>query len=209
MSADDQDWRLQLDLDEAVDLDRLVGQVRGDTDEFERDTRRTLSEDVVLTHDGSRFFAYAPSEQSIDGARAAIESVLRNEQRKATIRLSHWDEDLRTWHQIDPPLTADEEEQARNQAEEHIREADAEEAKPETRTVVCVIGKLVRKSFEHQMLEYANSLGLECTIVEHPHLLSTQVAFRATGPTNAVEQFVGYVNVEANAGTRMDLGLVT
>jgi hypothetical protein len=209
MSADDQDWRLQLDLEEAVDLDALVGRVRGDADEFERDTRSTLSEDVVLTHDGSRFFAYAPSETSIDGARDAIESVLRNEQRKATIRVSHWDEHLRTWHQINPPLTPAEEDEAREQAEEHIRETSAEEAKPETRTVVCVIGKLVRKSFEHQMLEYANSLGLECTIVEHPHLLSTQVAFRATGPTSEVEQFVGYVNVEASAGTRMDLGLIT
>jgi hypothetical protein len=209
MSADDQDWRLQLDLDEPVDLDRLVGRVRGDADEFERDTRSTLSEDVVLTHDGSKFFAYAPSETSIDGARDAIESVLRNEQRQATIRLSHWDEDLRTWHQIDPPLTPTEEEQARLSAEEHIREESAEAAKPETRTVVSVVGKLVRKSFEHQMLEYAKSLGLECVIVEHPHLLSTQVAFRVTGPTSDVEAFVAYVNVQASAGTRMDLGLIT
>jgi hypothetical protein len=207
--SDDQDWRLQLDLDEPVDLDRLVGRVRGDAEEFERDARGSLAEDVVLTHDGSRFFAYAPSETSIDGARNAIESVLRNEQREATIRVSHWDEDLRTWHQIDPPLTAAEEGQAQALAEEHIREASAEAAKPETRTVVCVIGKLVRKSFEHQMLEYAKSLGLECDIVEHPHLLSTQVAFRVTGPTSDVEQFVGYVNVDARAGTRMDLGLIT
>jgi hypothetical protein len=209
MSADDQDWRLQLDLDEPVDLDRLVGRVRGDADEFERDTRSTLSEDVVLTHDGSKFFAYAPSETSIDGARDAIESVLRNEQRQATIRLSHWDEDLRTWHQIDPPLTPTEEEQARLSAEEHIREESAEAAKPETRTVVSVVGKLVRKSFEHQMLEYAKSRGLECVIVEHPHLLSTQVAFRVTGPTSDVEEFVAYVNIQASAGTRMDLGLIT
>jgi hypothetical protein len=208
MSADDKDWRLRLDLDEQVDLDGLVGRVRGDAGEFERDTRSTLSDDVVLTHDGSRFFAYAPSETSIDGARDAIESVLRNEQRKATIRVSHWDEDLRTWHQIDPPLTAEEEEQEQVLAEERIREASAEAAKPETRTVVCVTGKLVRKSFEHQMLEYAKTLGLECVVVEHPHLLSTQVAFRVTGPTGDVEQFVSYVNVEASAGTRMDLGLI-
>jgi hypothetical protein len=209
MSADDQDWRLQLDLDEPVDLDGLVGRVRGDADEFERDTRSTLSEDVVLTHDGSKFFAYAPSETSIDGARDAIESVLRNEHRQATIRLSHWDDDLRTWHQIDPPLTPAQEEHARLSAEEHIREESAEAAKPETRTVVSVVGKLVRKSFEHQMLEYAKSLGLECVIVEHPHLLSTQVAFRVTGPTSDVEAFVAYVNVQASAGTRMDLGLIT
>jgi hypothetical protein len=209
MPTDDQDWRLQLDLDETVDLDGLIGRVRGDADEFERDTRSTLSEDVVLTHDGSRFFAYAPSETSLDGARSAIESVLRREQRKATIRVSHWDEELRSWHQIEPPLTAPEEEEAREQAEERLRQASAEAAKPETRTVVCVTGKLVRKSFEHQMVEYAKSLGLECVIVEHPHLLSTQVAFRVTGATSDVEQFVGYLNVQASAGTRMDLGLVT
>jgi hypothetical protein len=59
------------------------------------------------------------------------------------------------------------------------------------------------------MLEYAKSLGLECVIVEHPHLLSTQVAFRVTGPTSDVEEFVSYVDVQANAGTRMDLGLIT
>jgi hypothetical protein len=208
MSADDQDWRLQLDLDEPVDLDRLVGQVRGDAEEFERDARSTLSEDVVLTHDGTRFFAYAPSETSIDGARDAIESVLRNEQRKAAIRVSHWDEDLHTWHQIDPPLTAAEEEQARALAWRMCPSASAEAAKPETRTVVCVTGKLVRKSFEHQMLEYAKSLGLECVIVEHPHLLSTQVAFKVSGPTSDVEEFVSYLDVQANAGTRMDLGLI-
>jgi hypothetical protein len=207
--SDDQDWRLQLDLAEPADLDELVGRVRDDADEFERDTRSALSDDVVLTHDGSRFFAYAPSETSLDGARASIESVLRKEQRQATIRVSHWDEDLRTWHQIDPPLTATEEEQARELAEEGIREAGDEAAKPETRTVVCVIGRLVRKSFEHQMLDYAKSLGVECVIVEHPHLLSTQVAFRVTGPTSDVEQFIGVVNVEASAGTRMDLGLIT
>jgi hypothetical protein len=207
--SDDQDWRLQLDLDEPVDLDGLVGRVRGGSHEFERDARSTLSEDVVLTHDGSRFFAYAPSETSLDGARGAIESVLRDEKREATIRVSHWDEDLRTWHQIDPPLTAAEEEQTRALAEEHLRQASAEAAKPETRTVVCITGRLVRKSFEHQMLEYAKSLGLECVILEHPHLLSTQVAFRVTGPTRDVEQFISYVNVEARAGTRMDLGLIT
>jgi len=206
--SEDQDWRLQLDLEEPVDLDGLVGRVRGGTDEFERDTRGALSEDVVLTHDGSRFFAYAPSETSLDGARHAIESVLRHEQRKATIRVSHWDEDLRAWRQTDPPLTAAEEEQARVVAEERIRKASAEAAKPETRTVVCVTGKLVRKSFEQQMVDFAKGLGLECVIVEHPHLLSTQVAFRVTGATSDVEQFVGYVNVQARAGTRMDLGLI-
>jgi len=207
--SDDEDWRLQLDLEEPADLDGLVGRVRGGENEFERDTRRALSEDVVLTHDGSRFFAYAPSASSLEGARRAIESVLRDEGREATIRVSHWDEDLRSWLQTDPPLSAAEEEQARALAEEHLREARAEATRPETRTVVCVTGKLVRKSFEQQMVDFAESLGLECVVVEHPHLLSTQVAFKVTGASSDVQQFASYASVQAQAGTRMDLGFVT
>jgi hypothetical protein len=206
--SNDQDWRLQLDLEEPADLDGLVGRVRGGADEFERDTRGVLNEDVVLTHDGSRFFAYAANKISLDGARDQIESVLRQEHRKATIRVSHWDEGLRAWRQTDPPLTPAEEEQERVLAEEHLRKASAEAAEPETRTVVCVTGKLVRKSFEQQMVNFAESLGLDCVIVEHPHLLSTQVAFKVTGAARDIEQFVGYVNVQARAGTRMDLGFI-
>lgn len=206
--SDDQDWRLQLDLDEATDLDGLVGRVRGGADEFQRDTKHVLGDDVVLTHDGSRFFAYAPSESSIEAARHAIESVLAQEQRRATVRVSHWDEALLAWRQTDPPLTATEDEQAREAAEEHLREQAADAVRPETRTVVAVAGKLVRKSFEQQMLNYAASLGLECEVVEHPHLLSTQIAFKTTGATRDVDEFASYVDVQARSGTRMDFGLV-
>jgi hypothetical protein len=69
-----------------------------------------LSDDVVLTHDDDTFFAYAVNERAIDNARDAIESVLRSEQRKGAIRVSHWDENLRAWRQIDPPLTPAQEE---------------------------------------------------------------------------------------------------
>ncbi len=208
LMSDDQDWRLQLDLDEATDLDVLVTSVRGGADQFERDSRHALGEEIVLTHDGSRFFAYAPSESSIAAARDAIESVLEHEGRKAAIRVSHWDDGLRAWRQTDPPLTSAEEERARADAEEHIRRASEQAAEPETRTVVCVAGKLVRKSFEQQMLDYASGLGLECELVEHPHLLSTQIAFKVTGARSNVDEFAGYVDVQARSGTRMDFGLV-
>lgn len=52
----DQDWRLQLDLEQPADLERLVGRVRS-PDGFEQDERASLGDEVVLTHDGTRFFA--------------------------------------------------------------------------------------------------------------------------------------------------------
>jgi hypothetical protein len=205
--SDDQDWRLQLDLDEATDLDGLVSRVRGGAEEFQRDTKHVLGDDVVLTHDGEKFFAYAPSENSIEAARHAIESLLTQEQRRATVRVSHWDDALAAWLQTDPPLSDSENDQARTAAEEHLREREADAARTESRTVVATAGKLVRKSFEEQMLNYARSLGLECSLVEHPHLLSTQIAFKVTGPASEVDEFASYVDVQARSGTRMDLGL--
>ncbi len=76
-----------------------------------------------------------------------------------------------------------------------LREADATEAADrdadaiETRTVVATSGRLVRAEFEQTMGAWADELGLECKIIEHPHLLTTQVAFTVTGPRRKVDEF--------------------
>jgi hypothetical protein len=209
MMSHDQDWRLRLDLNEPTDLDGLLGRVRDHPDDLEGETRAALSDDVVLTHDGDTFFAYAVKERASDDARNAIESVLRNEQRGGAISVSHWDENLRAWRQIDPPLTPAQEEQLQkaNAVEDGVR-STAPSAESETRNVTCVIGKLIRKSFERQMVAFAQELGLQCAIVEHPHLLSTQVAFDVTGPSSSVEQFDRYLKSEARATIRLDPGLI-
>lgn len=73
---------------------------------------------------------------------------------------------------------------------------------------MCVVGKLIRKSFERQMLSFAHGIDLQCAIVEHPHLLSTQVAFEVTGPHGSVDQFDRYLKSEAKATARLDPGLI-
>ena len=52
----------------------------------------------------------------------------------------------------------------------------------ETRTMVVSAGKMIRVTFDQSMLDWAEKLGLECQIIEHPHLLTTQVALIVTGP---------------------------
>lgn len=42
--------------------------------------------------------------------------------------------------------------------------------------MVASAGELVRATFDQSMLEWAQKLGLRCELVEHPHLLATQVA---------------------------------
>ncbi len=204
MSAE-KDWRLRIDLQEPVDLDGLVTRARNSAGESMH--RSTLSDDIVLTHDGSTVFAYAPNENVIRDARDAIQSAIGG-QRTATVRVSHWEPSRRQWHQTDPPLTYEEDDGVAAAARASDDRTETADEATETRPVVCVIGKLIRKSFEAQMLAAAQNLRLKCDIVEHPHLLSTQVVFNVTGPTSALDKFATYLKSEARFSTRLDPGLV-
>ncbi len=178
----DQDWRLQAELD-AEDasgaLHNLLGHLRGPN--VVKDVESAVASDVVITHDGELVFAYATSEVAIGAARGAIEEVLRRDGVSARVRISHWDDERERWQQTEPPETA-EEQRAHDSAE---RDGEA----IETRTMVATSGKLIRAQFEQTMLAWAERLGLECKLIEHPHLLTTQIGFTVTGPKRKIDEF--------------------
>ncbi len=120
--------------------------------------------------------------------------MLEHDQIKAGITVSHWDDALDEWRQIDPPPDAD----AKRADERHVRDAEAEE----TRTLAASAGNLVRASFDQSLLAYAQKLGLECKIVEHHHLLTTQVALTVTGPKRKVDEFAQGLKAESVATIR-------
>jgi hypothetical protein len=191
--SEDQDWRLEAELDGGSSrraVDQLIGHLRDD------DSRARVPDDVVITHDGRLLFAYASTDASVAAARSAIEDALRGEGLTAAIRVSHWDDELDSWRQIDPPPTV-EQAQAEEAAE---RDADV----VETRTMVASAGKWVRASFEQTMLDWAAKLGLECTIIEHPHLLTTQVGFTVTGPKRKIDEFSRGLKAEGAVTVRAE-----
>src|ERR1035441_9862899 len=65
---------------------------------------------------------------------------------------------------------------------------DRAEGSVETRTMVASSGRLVRAEFEQTMREWAREFGLQCEVIEHPHLLSTQVGFTVTGPRRKIDE---------------------
>jgi hypothetical protein len=182
-SETERDWRLEAEFDVGDTrgvLHRLVGHLRGSSS-LAKEVEATAPDDVVITHDGKRLFAYAASEAGLSAARGAVENVLRDDGIDASLRVSHWDDERDAWRQTDPPPTAQE------KLSEQAAERDAETI--ETRTVVATSGKVVRAQFEQTMRAWAERLGLECKIIEHPHLLTTQVAFTVTGPKGKVDEF--------------------
>ena len=178
----DQNWRLQAELD-AEDahgaMHSLLGHLRGPN--VVKDVESAVARDVVITHDGELVFAYAASEAAIEAARGTIEEVLRRDGVSARVRISHWDDEHERWEQTDPPETAEQQ-----RAHESV-ERDDETV--ETRTMVATSGKLIRAEFEHTMLAWAERLELDCKVVEHPHLLTTQIGFTVTGPKRKIDEF--------------------
>jgi hypothetical protein len=185
----DQDWRMQVELHVAEAggaLRNVVGRLRGPN--MVREIESKVSHDVVITHDGKLLFAYAFDEATLAAARDAIETVLREEEIEASVRVSHWDEEREQWRQTDPPPSAEE------QQLDEAAERDAEAI--ETRTLVASSGKMIRAEFEQSMRDWADRLSLECAIVEHPHMLTTQVAFTVTGPKGKIDEFARGLQAE-------------
>jgi hypothetical protein len=195
--SEDHDWRLQAELD-AVDtrgaLDHLLGRMRGP--DVVEEVREAIPHDVAITHDGKLLFAYAATESALNTARRAIEAVLRRDGVKASITVSHWDERFDEWLQVDPPLARE------AKRTEEATERDAERV--ETRTMVASTGKLIRAEVEQTMREWADKLGLKCEVIEHPHLLTTQVAFTATGPRRKIDEFAEGLRAEELATMRTE-----
>jgi hypothetical protein len=200
-ASSDQDWRLHAELD-VPDVRRslsdLLGRLRGPA-VFE-EIEASVPHDVVITHDGKLLFAYAADKATLEAARSAIEGALWRDGIKASVRVSHWDDRLDDWLQIDPPPSA---EQARAE-DAAARDAEA----IETRTLVASSGKLIRAEFERSMLDWAGKLGVECTLVEHPHLLTTQVCFTVSGPRRKVEEFSQGLTAEERRTIRTDRTLM-
>jgi hypothetical protein len=193
----EQDWRLQADLgvgEHRSTLDTLLGRLGRPA--IVKELQASVPHDVVITHDGQLLFAYAADETTLNAARSAIESVLRNDGIQASVRVSHWDDELDEWLQTDPPLSGAEL-QARQTAQ---RDAEA----LDSRTLVASVGKEIRAEFEQSLRNYAAELGVQCEIVEHPHLLTTQVAFTVTGPKRKLNEFTRALKAEERATIRTE-----
>ena len=197
--AAEQDWRLRVDLADPAGLhDRLR-----DAQHFEHELEPLISPEVVLSYDDDTLFVYASTEDAVREARRAIEHQLASEGITATVVVSHWDDALGEdgdWRQVDPPETG---EQLEHDKAERAEE-EARDQRVETRTVAITSGRWVRTWFETTVADEAREAGVELSIVEHPHLLTTQLAFTLTGPTAKIDTVVADLKGRAMQVTRLE-----
>jgi hypothetical protein len=188
---DDRDWRLSGEIEGQGDnhaVHALVERLH-ETNEV-RDAQAAVGDDVVITHDGSRLFAYASGRQAIERARARIEYALAKDGLRVKLALTHFSSEHDEWVDPDAPPPA--------------AGSGSAPAGSESRTLVATVGKMIREEFEQSMRNWADQLGLRCEIVEHPHLLNSQVAFTVTGSPRKVEEFADGLNAEERRTIRTE-----
>jgi hypothetical protein len=194
---DDQDWRLRADL---ADPAAMHAKLR-DAAQLEAEVKPRVGDDVVLSYDDDTLFAYANTRGAIDRARRAIEGQLAADGSAASLQISHWDDAISEWHQVEPPLP--EQDFEREVKREH-EDFEASEARVETRTVAITSGRVVRNWFETTVADEARAAGVELSIVERPHLMTTQLAFTLTGPTAKVDEVIASLEQRAGQTTRLE-----
>src|SRR5579871_582567 len=182
--ADDQDWRLRVEIGEPSALHARLRSAN----HFERELDPLIPDDVVLSNDDDTVWAYARTRDEIDEVRRAVEHQLAADGLTAQLEVTHWDDAAGAWL-------------APGEAPAPGAPAEAEDPIV-TRTFVESSGRMVRNFYENEVAEEARSRGVTLSIVEHPHLLRTQLAFTLTGPASAVNAVIAASAGDASRITR-------
>jgi hypothetical protein len=118
----DDDWRLQIDLEDDGVAGNVADHLR--SVELEHDLAPALDRRVIVSHEGEAIFLYAGDREPLDQAQTVIQKFLAEKGWKADVELRHWHKAAEDWEDPDNPLpTTDAEEEA-----EHERLIETERA---------------------------------------------------------------------------------
>jgi hypothetical protein len=119
----DDDWRLQIDLDDDGIGGELADHLRAS--ELEKELEHDLKDGVIVSHEGERIFLYAGTREPLDRVRGVIEKFLADKGWQATLELRHWHKVAEDW---EDPDTAEPTTEAEKEAEhERLMQTEDEE----------------------------------------------------------------------------------
>jgi len=100
------DWRLQIDLDDAGIGGQISDHLRAA--ELEHDLETSFDQRVIVSHEGERIYLYAGDRAQLERARVVVQGQLDQKGWDAKFELRHWHEDAEDWEDPDAaePTTA-------------------------------------------------------------------------------------------------------
>jgi hypothetical protein len=97
----DDDWRLQIDLDDEGAAGKVADLMR--SNELKHELEIDLKGGVIVSHEGERIFLYAGTREPLDWVRGVTEKFLAEKGWKAEIELRHWHKVAEAWEDPDAP----------------------------------------------------------------------------------------------------------
>jgi hypothetical protein len=150
-----------------------------------------LPSGTALSRSHDALVVYAATRSDIDLARMAIERVARTAGLSADVCVSRWDERVRAWRQVDPPLDGQEQELDDARAREAIRQ--------DTRELSYLVAWTVRAHVEGPLRDLAQRQDLDCAVEEKRRLLGVYLTFSVTGPAYKLDEFAEYARFVVNS----------
>src|SRR6185312_9455087 len=98
----DDDWRLQIDLDDDGIAGNLADHLRAA--ELEHDLAVDIGRRVIVSHVGERIFLYAGDRDQLDRAQGMIQKYLDNKGWKGKLELRHWHPAAEEWEDPEKSL---------------------------------------------------------------------------------------------------------
>jgi hypothetical protein len=117
------DWRLQIDLDDAGVGGEVADHLRAA--ELEHDLATTFDQQVIVSHEGERIFLYAGDRDQLDRAQGVVQKLLDGKGWDARFELRHWHEVAEDWEDPDAPEPTTDAE--RTAEREHLMKTEDEE----------------------------------------------------------------------------------
>jgi hypothetical protein len=106
----DDDWRLQIDLDDDGIGGELADHLRAA--ELEHDLSLDIDRRVIVSHEGERIFLYAGDREQLDRAQGAIQKFVDSKGWQAKLELRHWHPVAEDWEDPDAAEPATDAEKA-------------------------------------------------------------------------------------------------
>lgn len=100
------DWRLQIDLDDAGVSGQISDHLRAA--ELEHDLETAFDQRVIVSHEGETIYLYAGDRAQLEKAQRVVQGQLDQKGWDAKFDLRHWHEGAEEWEDPDAVESADE-----------------------------------------------------------------------------------------------------
>ncbi len=151
----DDDWRLQIDLDDEGVAGKLADHMR--STELEHELSIDLRAGVIVSHEGERIFLYAATREPLDHARTAVQKRLDAEGWRGTLELRRWHADADAWEDPDKALPST----AAEKEAEHEELMETEDEETAARHGRAEFEVSVKFPTSHEAREFAKKLKQE------------------------------------------------